>query len=325
MSPHERLEREWSDWSGMPHCVAVASGTAALHLALEAWKAIFHRPWMPTPSVVMPDYGMVACPRAAVMANLHPTFVDCDRRTLLTVEYDQYAVGGYVAMPVYVYGRTCEMDFSPRQFVIEDLSEGHGIAPRPGSFAACWSCYRNKIVHGYEGGMIGFRDRESANLVRSLRSLGFTDAHDYTHIPRGVNARMSDQHAEAILTSLRNFDEEIRRRRETEAAYDEATPVEWRMPERDAPWVYDLRIPGLTAEKQREAIESLRREGTAARYGFKPMRSLPEFADPADPPGPEATAASREVIYLPLDVTPETAGRTIRSLEHVIRCGPGAA
>jgi perosamine synthetase len=178
--------------------------------------------------------------------------------------------------------------------VVEDLAEAHGVKPDPCSFAACWSFYKNKIVAGEEGGAVAFKDKGDADKARQLRSLGFTDAHDFDHVPRGHNYRMSNVHAELILDSLHLVNTNRAERHVIERWHDEAVPAEWKMPPRDEAWVYDVRVPNSIA-----AIKELNANGIMARHAFKPMSQQAEFKTDRVP-GARAWLASREVIYLPI-------------------------
>lgn len=211
-------------------------------------------------------------------------------------------------MVVHVYGRRVNMDlvheFAERYglYVIEDLAEAHGVQPHPKTHAACFSFYRNKIIAGEEGGCVWFRDPEHAKLARQLRSLGFTDSHDFTHVPRGHNYRMSNCHAELVLRSLSEADENIKKRWQVEHWYTTKIPREWQMPARDAVWVYDLRIPGMTSEQQDRLVRGLNQRGVAARHCFKPMTTMEEWRG-SQPVSPNALRLSREIIYLPVQPT----------------------
>lgn len=79
LEPYQLLERRWAEFNGLDPAgmVACSSGTAALHLALEA---------LPVERVFLPDLTMVACARAVVMAGLEPVFVDCDERLLMDLD-----------------------------------------------------------------------------------------------------------------------------------------------------------------------------------------------------------------------------------------------
>lgn len=329
MRPHEQLELEWAKFNDLDPAgmVACSSGTAALHLALEALQL------PPDSEVIVPDFTMVACPRAVAMAELRPVFVDCDERLLIdrTLVHDVRLTDMNVKaiMMVHVYGRRCDLwRYSAIQgwFIIEDMAEIHGVKPSAMSDAACWSFYKNKIVAGEEGGAVWFRDPEHASLARQLRSLGFTDAHDYRHVPRGHNYRMSDAHASLILDNMMGpLDVMIPRdrilktneRREIESWYDETCPAEWRQPPRDVVWVYDLRIPNLCESVQDEIVRRLRANKIEARHGFKPMHEMEEFRDCRRVGGENVERASREVVYLPVNPGVTTRADAVRAFELI--------
>lgn len=264
------------------------------------------------------------------MAGFKTHFVDCkDDLTIdpnligkaisdcsYTVGDDRYAT---TVMPVHIYGRRCDTDSivragNYRLNVIEDLAEAHGLKPHPSSLAACWSMYRNKTIHGEEGGVVWFREPEHAQLARQLRSLGFTENHDFIHVPRGHNYRMSNCHAELILKSLREADYNIQGRQVSVEMYDGVIPNQWKMPPRDFPWVYDLRIPGLTHERQLAIVQELNSQGIAARCGFKPMAMQPEFQGCYL--ATNAYRLSQEVFYLPL--SPWMDWKTIRTAVEML-------
>jgi len=326
MESYQRLERAFAEWNNLDPVgmVACSSGSSALHLALESLR-------LPNGcEVLTSDFNMIAVPRACTLAGLTPVLVDCTDDLLISTElmvqalteggsnWDRdirstgfglprkQAIGAIVL--VHIYGRryewqrlTSELPFyGPR--IIEDLAEAHGVRPHPETDAACWSFFKNKIIAGHEGGAVWFKNHEHAALARQLRCLGFTDKHDFMHVPRGHNYRMSNAHAELILDSLAKVDENVARRREAESWYDAECPDQWKMPARTSPWVYDLRIPGMTAEQQDHAVRLLQEHGIQARHAFRPMSWQEEYRNGRLVRGPEHVAArmGREVIYLPL-------------------------
>ena len=299
MELYERLECDWAEANELDRAgmVACASGTAALHLAMELVRHRFGQG-----PVVVPDFTMIACARACTLAGVRPHFVDCNRRLLIDPELIRDRQSMTAIMPVHIYGRRCDMGtiaaIACRNncVVIEDMAEIHGVPPRTDSFAACWSFYKNKIVAGEEGGAVWFGDHRDAKVARSLRSLGLTESHDFTHIARGHNYRLSNAHAAMILESLKNFKLNRKKRREVEGWYYERIPPEWRMPSRDEVWVYDLRLPDVDKDL---LIPKLNARGVRARHAFKPMNSQHEYT-PGSHYASNALAASREVMYLPV-------------------------
>ena len=161
--PHEQLEKDFGKWVGHKNMVACASGTAALHLALETLK-------LPLGSKVLTsEFNMIAVPRAISLAGHIPIFIDCDNRLLLNNRRYHWTTKPKAIIPVHIYGRRCDMgwitDHARKQniAIIEDMAEAHGVSPHVDSDAACWSFYKNKIVAGEEGGAIAFKSEQDAD------------------------------------------------------------------------------------------------------------------------------------------------------------------
>lgn len=310
LPPHMELEVLWAGFTGCRNMVSCSSGTAALHLALEALQL------PPGSKVIVPNFTMVACARAVVMAGLTPVFMDCDPNGLIdlsllteVLEYRKTCGDFSAIMPVHVYGRMVEMDelhkiVRPYNIrVVEDLAEAHGAYPHPKTDASCWSFYKNKIIAGEEGGAVGFRNPLYAHRARQLRSLGFTEEHDFIHVPRGCNYRLADSLASLVMYSLRKSHDNWSKRRALETAYLNACPSEYHTAPRSCPWVLDFRIPNLTVEQQSHLIQTSRKAGALVRHGFKPMSEQPEFRHCTYFSNTQRWAhrLSREVIYFGLD------------------------
>jgi len=249
------------------------------------------------------------------MADLLPTFVDCDDRLLMDLDLVATTTAK-VIMPVHVYGRLVDMArvaevaerYSLR--VIEDAAE----CPMPSTGVLdvkCWSFYKNKIIAGEEGGAVAFAKSHDARLARQLRNMGFTNNHDFMHVPRGCNYRLANCLAEKILESLACYSENVTHRRKKEMIFDHFCPNEWRMLPRDAPWVYDLRIPGLKIVQLNAIIERLEELEIPARHGFKSCSlSQVEFVGSPFTVTSQvgqhlygkSWVAAQEVLYVPLSV-----------------------
>jgi len=313
MEAYELLELEFANNHlrgeySPEQCVAVSSGTSALHIALETLRR-------KKSAALIPEFTMVACARAATMAGFDVVPVDCDDNLLITplTVSPRITERASVLMPVHTYGRLCDMaalSLMAEQFdldVIEDMAEVHGCQPHRDSYAACWSFYKNKIIHGEEGGMIVFRDKSKAALARMLRSQGFTPEHNFLHISRGVNARMSNLHAQAVRASLYEFKHSMVYRNQIVELYNDLIDPKFHMPSRVSPWVYDLRIPGMEEHQQDLLVQRLCQAGIAARHAFKPLSVQPEYklSFPRYPSGHTLNALklSREIIYLPVSDT----------------------
>lgn len=364
MEEYQVLECMWEGMSGTKNNVSCSSGTAALHLALESL------PIQLGSIVIVPDFTMIAVARAVVMAGMVPLFLDCDHTFNIDPARIDEALNSGLAdriegvIAVHTYGRPCNMDLiehvirkSKREiFLVEDLAEAHGLRPHDRTDAACWSFYKNKIIAGEEGGIVSFQEEDFASKARSLKSLGFTEEHDFQHIPRGHNYRLANCLADKIITSLEyyirnNRNGDLPERRQIETWYDQCCPINWRLPKRYAMWVYDLMIPGIDSTTQDYLVKELKSQGIKARHAFKPMLSQVEFdlidygqeeeEDPYEGTQWEGTQTekkketyedvssisraeivSREVIYLPVDpknMVKQDCEKALRIIKEIMK------
>ena len=312
---YQELEKEWAIRKNVkPECMVVcSSGTAALHLAWEVFRAVEGLSEQTVrQKVVVPDYCMVACPRSVSLAGMQPEFVDVDA-DLLIPKFKGPAPSKRVlgALIVHTYGRKPTDIRSWRNYarwIVEDLAESHCVDPDPESDAACWSFYRNKIVHGEEGGAVWFRIPHHAAIARRLRNLGAEESPQSHVIPRGCNYRMSNTHARYILSSLNRMDVEVKMRWDTMMLFLQAIPNEFHMTPRLSPWVLDIRIPGMTLDLQHKLTKhayysiDAGREIPLFRSSFVPCSAQAEWkVEYADQLFPVSYQAYREVISIPLD------------------------
>lgn len=280
--------------------VACSSGTAALHLAFQTLKDL--NGWEDQSRIVLPDFTMIACARAISLANLRPVFQDVNDDGLLDPEI-QPAAGTRAVLCVHTYGRRCTYSdaagYGHNWIEVNDASEAHGLNFQPNAIN-CWSFYKNKIIAGEEGGIVSFPDKEQADHAKQLRNMGFTDHHNFTHIPHGMNYRMSNSHAEIILQSLKRYDVNLSARQRVEHDYGRWCPDEWRMAPRNVPWVYDLLLPSRINNE--EVVENLNARGIAARVGFKRLSLQAEYRELETPNNTTAQELSERLIYLPIEV-----------------------
>jgi len=295
---YQILEKEFSFYVGTKECVSVNTGTAALHLALEALR-------LPKEAeVIVPQYTMIATAWAVHYAGLTPVFVDCTEDLLINTDDIERAItkNTRVIMVTHIYGRVVNMTkvmeiaLKYNLRVIEDAAEAHGSkweGQKVGSFdIGCFSFYANKIVSGEEGGAVVSDDEEFIKTARDMKSMSFGAEHNYMHKQIGFNYRMTNSQASLILESLRNIEENIRSRKRNESLYDSLIEDRYTMPRRDVPWVYDIKV------KDNKIVDHLRNRGIPARYGFKPVSMCAPFF--VDATSTNAFKASQQIMYLPV-------------------------
>ncbi|WP_433294423.1 DegT/DnrJ/EryC1/StrS family aminotransferase [Actinoplanes sp. CA-030573] len=192
------FETDFSELVAGRACVAVSSGTDALHLALRALGI------GAGDEVIVPSFTFGATAHAVTHAGATPVFADITPETF-TLDPDAVnaAITGRTAaiMPVHLFGHPAAMDqltaLATRHHlaVIEDAAQAVGASlddVPAGAFgvAAAFSFYPTKNMHSIEGGMLVTADPKIAATARLLRNQGMTGRYEYTIV--GYNARMTD-------------------------------------------------------------------------------------------------------------------------------------
>ncbi|MFC4070274.1 DegT/DnrJ/EryC1/StrS family aminotransferase [Actinoplanes subglobosus] len=292
------FEREIARRAGVPHAVAVNSGTAALHLALEGVGA------GPGDVVVVPTLTFAATAGAVTYTGATPVFADCDPATgnldpavlaglLADLDAEGARVRAVVTVDLYGscadYGRIlplCERHGVP---VVEDAAESLGAAHagRPaGSFgrAAAFSFNGNKIMTTSGGGMLVTADTGLADRARYLAGQARLPAEHYEHAEVGYNYRLSNVLAALGRAQLCRLDAMIGRRRAVRAGYAELFgPVDGVRLLGDDPasnaWLTVVVVdPERTGWRARDLAAHLQARTIETRPVFKPMHRQPVFA-----------------------------------------------
>ena len=176
------FERRFAEWQGSKFAISVATGTAALHVALSALGI------GPGDEVIVPSYTFIATRFSVVQAGAVPRFADVNIEDhCISVESAEKLITPRTKaiIPVHLYGNVCDMDkinaFARRYnlFVIEDNAEAFGGEYKGrktgtlGHMAACSFCQNKTFTTGGEGGMVTTDDEELAWKARSFRDHGY--------------------------------------------------------------------------------------------------------------------------------------------------------
>jgi dTDP-4-amino-4,6-dideoxygalactose transaminase len=295
----DAFECEFAAAVGMPHAVALSSGTAALHLALLALGI------GRGDDVLTSTLTFAATANAIAYVGAAPVFIDVSPDTwtldpgLLEEEIARRAKRGRApaaVISVDLYGQCCDYDrlgaVCDRYGValIEDAAEGLGASCRrrpAGSFGACaaFSFNGNKIITTSSGGMLVSHDGQVVERARHLSNQARDDAPHYEHSEVGFNYRLSNLLAAVGRAQLKNLPEKIARRRAINRAYREALshyPGLSFMPEagygRSSGWLTCLTVDpsafGASREDVRRRLQSMNIE---SRPVWKPMHLQPVY------------------------------------------------
>jgi dTDP-4-amino-4,6-dideoxygalactose transaminase len=231
------FEREFADYVGCRHVVALSNGTEALRLAMLGMGVA------PGDTVLTVPNTFIATTEAISQAGARFAFVDVDPATCLMdpARLEDYLKRAFdrgaaprpkAILPVHLYGQCADMEaimaLAARYDlgVLEDAAQAHGAKRNgrgAGTFgtAAAFSFYPGKNLGACgEAGAVGTDDDRVAERVRMLRDHG--QRQKYLHALEGCNARMDELQACALRIKLRHLDAWNDARRRWAAIYNAA-------------------------------------------------------------------------------------------------------
>lgn len=323
----EAFEEEYARYCGAKHCVGVASGTAALHLALVACGI------GPGDEVITTPFTFIATAEAISHCGARPVFVDIDPQTY---NIDPTKIEAVITertraiVPVHLYGQPADMDpilsIARRHGlkVIEDAAQAHGAeykGRRTGTLGdvACFSFYPGKNLGAYgDGGAVVTDNVETANRVRRLRDHGRQAK--YEHLEIGYGERLDALQAAILRAKLRYLETWIEARRNHACQYTNllgecrvVTPYE-------APFVrhvYHLYV--IRSSHRDELVVYLRARGIGVGIHYPiPLHLQPAYLqkDYGNSHLPIAEQAATEVVSLPM--YPELTGEQIAHIADAV-------
>jgi dTDP-4-amino-4,6-dideoxygalactose transaminase len=305
------FENEFAAYCATTDCIAVNSGTSALHLALLAAGV------GPGDEVITVPFTFVASVATILYTGAKPVLVDIEPRTFnMNPAAIQAAISPRTKaiMPVHLYGHPADMDFimdvarKLGLIVIEDAAQAHGARykGRPvGSIGdiACFSFYPAKNLGAYgEGGAVTTSNPAYAEKIRSLRDWG--QDRKYHHVLHGYNYRLEAIQGAILRVKLRHLETWTEARRRIVEKYgdlladaDVVLPVEMEW----ARHVYHL---FTVRSKNRDATQAaLLNQGiqTGVHYAT-PVHLQPAYQDLGYGLGslPESEKTAKEVLSLPM-------------------------
>lgn len=212
------FELEFSKIVGDRECVAVNSGTSALHLSLLALGI------KEGDEVIIPSFTFAATANVVVLVGAKPIFVDIDPKTYCI---DPKLIENAITQKtraiivVHLYGLAADMNKimslakKYSLLVIEDAAQAHLASinnNNVGTFgdAAAFSFYPTKNMTSGEGGMVVLKNSQDARICRLLRNQGMESKYQNEVI--GFNLRMTDIHAAIGRCQLRKLSESTEKR-----------------------------------------------------------------------------------------------------------------
>ncbi|MBA3347429.1 MAG: DegT/DnrJ/EryC1/StrS family aminotransferase [Actinobacteria bacterium] len=324
------LEERMAEYLGAKHALAVASGTAAMHLALvalglEAGDEVITTPitWPATANVI------VHTGATPVFVDVRPGDLNIDPELVAAAVTERTKA----IMPVHLAGQPCDLDpiWELGIPVVEDAAHAAESAYRGRklgglSDATCLSLYATKNIAAGEGGIVATNRDDIADAIRNLRLMRRGDGSLYDLTVPGYKANLSDVLAAIALVQLDKLPEHTAARERQFALYDDGLaeidgiePLARDPRDTHALHLYVVRIDaerfGLTRDETQRALTEAR---ISTSIHFLPVHRLTWYRErfPDQPALPVAERAGDEILSLPL--SPAHSDDDIRSVVEAL-------
>ena len=327
----EAFEREFADFCGTRHCVALSNGTAALHVGLLALGV------QPEDEVITTSNTFLATIEAISYCGARPVLVDIDPGTAnLDPKLLERAITPRTRaiLPVHLYGRPADMveirviASRNKLSILEDAAQAHGAryrGRRVGALAnaAAFSFYPTKNLGAYgEGGALTTDDDQIAKFARAARSHGQTARYEHEFV--GYNYRMHGFQGAVLRVKLRRLYAWTSRRQEIAREYRRLLAgLRLEIPVDDPrdECVYHQFV--IYVSNRNAVISELTAKGieTVVHYP-KPVHLQPAYSSLGYPPGtfPRAEHACNRALSLPVfpSMTAEQVAYVAASVREVV-------
>lgn len=238
MGPVTRqFEEEFARYLGADQALALANGTAALHIACLALGI------GPADEVIVPSLTFVATANAVLYCGATPVFADITSRDNFNISPEDILrkITGKTKAIITVHygGYPCDMEAITRIAadhglkIIEDAAHAPGAEYRGRKLGTigdigCFSFFANKNMAAAEGGMIVTNDPLLAEKIRIIRSHGMTaltwdrhrgHAYSYDVVELGYNYRINEIASALGLVQLKKLDRNNEKRKRLTEKY----------------------------------------------------------------------------------------------------------
>ncbi len=322
------FEERFAAYCRARHCIALNSGTSALHLALLAAGI------GPGDEVITVSMTFVATTSAILYCGAKPVFVDVDPDTwTMDPNLVEAAVTARTRaiLPVHLHGLMADMDpivaVARRHglVVIEDAAQSHGAEYKGRSAGSigdigCFSFYPGKNLGAYgEGGAVVTNNPDLARRTALLRDWGQTSK--YVHSVPGYNYRMDAIQGAVLKVKMDHIEGWTEARRSVAAAYDRLL-AQRRLP-RPAPPKHSRHVYHVYAIQvaQRDRVQralDVAGVGTGIHYPI-PVHLQQAYADLGCGPGdlPVTEGLADRFLSLPIyaELPRERVAEVVRELE----------
>ena len=227
----DEFEAKYAELIGAKLCLATASGTTALTVALHALGIDAGDEVLVSPFTFIATYNSIFLSKAL------PVFVDTDPETFLMdpKKIEEKITDKTTAiLPVHIYGLPCDMDAinsiakKHNLTVIEDACQAWSAIYRGKNAGTlgdlgCFSFQNSKHLPSGEGGAVVGSDEKIMDLCRSFHDCGRhygSITSDSRYPVRGGNFRMQHVQALILMSQMKRFESDAKKREENAAYLD---------------------------------------------------------------------------------------------------------
>ena len=307
----EAFEREFADFCGTKHCVALASGTAALHVGLLALGVQADHEVITTPNTFLATAEAITyCGARPVLVDIDPATANIDAKLLERAITPRTRA----ILPVHLYGRPADMEAIQavaeryKLRILEDAAQAHGAryrGKRVGSLAhaGAFSFYPTKNLGAYgEGGALTTNDDQIAKFARGARSHGQTARYEHEFV--GYNYRMHGFQGAILRIKLRRLYAWTAKRQEVAREYrHRLAGIRAEIPIDDPRDECAYHQFVIYASNRNAVLSQLHaREIETVVHYPRPVHLQPAYSSIGYPPGtfPHAERACERVLSLPV-------------------------
>ncbi len=331
------FENSFAEYLGVAHCVAVANGTDAIEIGLQAIGI------ETGDEVIVPANTFIATAEGVSNIGAAPVFVDNDPQTYnidTTKIEEKITEKTRAIIAVHLYGQPAEMDEILRIArehnlkVVEDTAQAHGATykgKKVGTFGdvATFSFYPSKNLGAAgDAGAIVTNDEQTAVRARLIANHG--QASKNRHTMPGRNSRMDGIQAAVLSTKLPHLEGWLESRRENAKIYDELladTDIATPMTNDDVRHIYHLYVVRV---RNRDAVQARLAEKcieTGIHYPIAvPLMEAYSSLDYSAADFPVASSQMHEILSLPMyaELTGGQIEEVCRELKSAVPQGAAA-
>lgn len=322
----QELEKRIAGYHNVSEAIGVASGTDALHLAIEALGI------GEGDEVITTPFTFFATAEAVMYTGAIPVFADIERDTM---NIDPAQIEAKITertkaiLPVHIFGHPADMGKvlsiakKHKLKVIEDCAQSFGAETggrKTGSFgeAGCFSFYPSKNLGAFgDGGMILLNDPAVAGDIRKLRNHGSRGS--YRHESVGFNSRLDEIQAAVLLVKLKRIDAYNDQRRRKAALYNQLLSDRVERPV-ERPGCIHVYHQYTLRSSRRDEIQTRLRDNNSSSVVYYPiplhLQEALGFLGYKKGDFPVAEETAEKVLSLPM--YPELEEASIRHIADII-------